>query len=230
MRIKIGEISKKSGVPPSTIRYYVRQGLLPEPEKVNKSMAYYDESCIEKVRTIRYLQEMKYYPLSVIQNILRRMDEGLSLEEAEAIEDAVFGHKDDIVDKLIEREEFIRVTGLVDEDIDEAMDIGILVPYIQENGRTLFDMEDVRFGRDILKPIKDLGQDITELGFYVELGKKIVDNEILLRKKAVKGRSQKDNIFITSEISKKAEFFRSYIMKRLFQRRVQDTIQKSFNP
>ena len=41
MELKIGEIAKKSGVPPSTIRYYVRQGLLPEPTKVNKSMAYY---------------------------------------------------------------------------------------------------------------------------------------------------------------------------------------------
>ena len=88
MEMKIGEIAKRSGVPPSTIRYYVRQGLLPEPTKVNKSMAYYDEGCIQRIQAIRHLQETKYFPLPVIRNILRRMDEGLSLEEAEAIEDA----------------------------------------------------------------------------------------------------------------------------------------------
>jgi DNA-binding transcriptional MerR regulator len=103
MELKIGEIARKSGVPPSTIRYYVRQGLLPEPIKVNKSMAYYDESCVEKIQAIRHLQEKRYFPLAVIKNILRRMDEGLSLEEAEAIEDAVFGNQTDLPATLIDR-------------------------------------------------------------------------------------------------------------------------------
>ena len=31
MKRKISDISKMSGVPASTIRYYVREGLLPEP-------------------------------------------------------------------------------------------------------------------------------------------------------------------------------------------------------
>ena len=50
MGIKIGEIAKRSGVPVSTIRFYVKEGLLPFPEKVNKKMAYYDESCIKEDR------------------------------------------------------------------------------------------------------------------------------------------------------------------------------------
>jgi len=100
MEKKIGEIAKQSGVQPSTIRYYVRQGLLPEPNKVNKSMAYYDESCVEKIQAIRYLQEKRYYPLSIIKNVIRRMDEeGMSLEEAESIEDVVFGTANNLVEK-----------------------------------------------------------------------------------------------------------------------------------
>ena len=230
MGLKIGEIAKKSGVPPSTIRYYVRQGLLPEPVKVNKSMAYYEEDCIEKIQAIRHLQEAKYFPLSVIRNILRRMDEGMSLEEAEAIEDVVFGKQPDTTDIVVDKKDFLKHTGLTNEELNKAIKIGLLMPYLQEKGRTSYNLEDIRFGRDVLKHIIDFGQDIEDMKFYVELGKKIVDEEIKLRKKAVQGRSSQENIKITTEISKMADFLRSYIMKRLFQRKVQATIQKSLDP
>jgi len=227
MELKIGEIAKKSGVPPSTIRYYVRQGLLPEPNKVNKSMAYYDEGCVEKIQAIRHLQEKKYFPLSVIRNILRRMDEGLSLEEAEAIEDAVFGTEAEPSSTLVEKKEFLTLTGLKEEELNLALKAGLLMPYIQEKNHTSYNQEDIRFARDVMKRLLDFGQDISELSFYVELGVQIVDKEFALRKKAVQGKSTKENIKITTEISVMADFLRTYILRRLFQRRINQTIQKS---
>jgi DNA-binding transcriptional MerR regulator len=227
MGLKIGEIAKKSSVPPSTIRYYVRQGLLPEPDKVNKSMAYYDESCIEKVIAIRHLQERKYFPLSVIKNILRRMDHGVSFEEAEAIEDAVFGIQAEETERLLDKSEFLKATGLTGDELQTAIKMDLLIPYLQEKGRTLYNQEDVRFAREVLKKIINYGQDLHEMSFYVELGKQIVDHEMKLRRIAVKGRSPQENIQITTEISKVADFLRSYVIRRLFQRRVQAAIQKS---
>jgi DNA-binding transcriptional MerR regulator len=227
MGLKIGEIAKKSGVPPSTIRYYVRQGLLPEPDKVNKSMAYYDERCIEKIQAIRHLQERKYFPLSVIKNILRRMDKGMSLDEAEAIEDAVFGTQAGKPEKVMDRLEFIEATGLTNEELRKALKIGLLIPYLHEKGRTLYNHEDVHFGREVLSKIIRFGQDLHEMSFYVELGKQIVDHEMRVRRAAVKGKSPQENIKITTEISKMADFLRGYVIRRLFQRRVQAVIQKS---
>ncbi len=227
MELKIGEIAKKSGVPPSTIRYYVRQGLLPEPTKVNKSMAYYDEGCIEKIQAIRHLQETKYFPLSVIKNILRRIDEGLTLEEAEAIEDAVFGTQTDLPATLVGKAEFLRLTGFSEQELSLALKTGLIMPYIQEKDETRYNQEDVRFARDVLKRIMEYGQDIRELSFYIDLGNQIIDQEIALRKKTVKGKSSKENIKITTEISMMADFIRTYILRRLFQRRIQTTIYKS---
>ncbi|HNY64895.1 MAG TPA: MerR family transcriptional regulator [Deltaproteobacteria bacterium] len=229
MELKIGEIARKSGVPPSTIRYYVRQGLLPEPTKVNKSMAYYDEGCIEKIQAIRHLQETRYFPLSVIRNILRRMDDGLTLEEAQAIEDAVFGDQANIPATLIDKHEFLKLTGLKEDDLNQALKSSLIMPFIHEKNETLYNQEDVRFARDVLKKIIDYGQDIKGLSFYVELGEAIVDREMALRKKAVQGKSTKENIKITTEISKMADFLRTYIIRRIFQRRIQDTIQKSLS-
>jgi DNA-binding transcriptional MerR regulator len=229
MGLKIGEIAKKSGVPPSTIRYYVRQGLLPEPDKVNKSMAYYDERCIENILAIRHLQERKYFPLSVIKNILRRMDQGLSLDEAEAIEDAVFGAQPETPDNVMDKAQFLEASGLTNDELLTALKIGLMIPYLQEKGRTLYNQEDVRFAREVLKKIISFGQDLHELSFYVELGKQIVDHEMNLRKIAVKGKTQQDNIRVTTEISKMADLLRGYIIRRLFQRRVQAVIQKSLS-
>lgn len=228
MGLKIGEIAKKSGVPPSTIRYYVRQGLLPEPDKVNKSMAYYDERCIEKIRAIRHLQERKYFPLSVIKNILRRMDQGVSLDEAEAIEDAVFGPQAESSERFMDKSEFLEATGLTNDELQLALKMDLLIPYLHEKNRTLYNQEDVRFGRDVIKQIINFGQDLHELSFYVDLGKQIVDQEMRLRKAVVKGKSPQENIKITTEISKMADFLRGYVIRRLFQQRVQAAIQKSF--
>ena len=108
-----------------------------------------------------------------------------------------------------------------------AIRMGILIPYLQEKGRTLYNQEDVRFGRDVLKKIISFGQDLHDLGFYVELGRQIVDHEMKLRRSAVKGGSPQENIKITTEISKMADFLRSYVLRRLFQRKVQAVIQKS---
>jgi DNA-binding transcriptional MerR regulator len=227
MGLKIGEIARKSGVPPSTIRYYVRQGLLPEPDKVNKSMAYYDEKCIEKIHAIRHLQERRYFPLSVIKNILRRMEKGLSLDEAEAIENVVFGSSPDTPEKVMDKAKFLEAAGISNDELQTALKIGLIIPFLQEKGRTFYNQEDVRFAREVLRKIISFGQDLYELSFYVDLGKQIVEAEMNLRKDAVKGKSQQENIRITTEISRMADLLRGYIIRRLFQRRVQAVIQKS---
>lgn len=227
MGIKIGELAKKASIPASTIRYYVKEGLLPEPVKVNKSMAYYNESCIEKLKIVRYLKETRYFPLSVIRNIIRRMEKGLSLDEAQAIEDVVFSTDFDAEKVLIDKKGFLVQTGLCADELDEAEGLSLLMPYIYEEGVPLYNHEDIRFGRDILKRVIQLGGSLKGLGFYVDLGGEIVRHEMALRKKAVRNKSTKENIEITTELSSIAGFLRSYILKRLFQREVQTRISKS---
>lgn len=225
MEMKIGEIAKQSGVQPSTIRYYVQQGLLPEPNKVNKSMAYYSESCIEKIQAIRHLQEKRFFPLSIIRNILRRMDEGMSLEKAEAIEDAVFGKAGTLVDK----KEFLARTGLTPEEYTEARQVGLLMPFIMEGGESRFNDEDIRFGRELLKKLRDMGLEFKDFGRCVELGKKIIDHEAGLRKRCLRGKSKQEKMRMTLEMAKRVDLMHSYMMRRLFQRNILSVIEKSLD-
>ena len=227
MKLKIGEIAKRSGVRASTIRYYVQEGLLPKPEKANEKMAYYDEVCVERLQIIQELKEKRYFPLYLIKNILRRMDEGLSLPEAETVENAVFGSNDRIGRGLIDRPAFLAVTDLTEKELKQAEKLGILIPFTIGVDKTLYNEEDVRVGRDGIKKFAGLGMEINELSFWVEFGKKIVDREMALRRKIVAGKSTRENIRITTELTRIVDFYREYILRRLFQKQVEQNIQKS---
>ena len=227
VKLKIGEIAKRSGTPASTIRYYVQEGLLPKPEKTNEKMAYYDESCIERLRIIQDIKEKRYFPLYLIKNILRRLDEGLTLTEAETVENAVFGVNERIGSSLIDREQFLAATGLTEKELREAQKLGILIPFTTGSDKTLYNEDDVRVGRDGIKKLATLGMQLQELTFWVELGGKIVAREMALRRKIVAGKSTRENVAITTELTRIGDFYRDYILRRLFQRQVEQNIQKS---
>jgi DNA-binding transcriptional MerR regulator len=229
MGIKIGEIAKRSGVPVSTIRFYVKEGLLPFPEKVNKKMAYYDESCINKIEAIQHLKEKKYYPLAIIKNILRRMDNDLTFEEAVVVEDTVFDPMSSGEVGLVDRVEFLKLTGLTTEQLNEVERIGILIPCFKERGKTLYNQDDVIFAREAIQHIYRFGLNPEDFGFYLRLGHEITDQEMSLRRKITQDLSTKENIEITISLTRAVNLFRGYILQRLLQQKIQARIQKSLS-
>jgi DNA-binding transcriptional MerR regulator len=68
--LKISELAEASGVSAGTIKHYLREGLLPEPVKTSRNMAYYPEEFVERIRLIKQLQEERFMPLRVIKSML----------------------------------------------------------------------------------------------------------------------------------------------------------------
>jgi DNA-binding transcriptional MerR regulator len=227
MGIKVGQIAKRSGVPISTIRFYVKEGLLPSPEKVNKKMAYYDESCVNKIKAIQHLKEKKYYPLAIIKNILRRIDDDLTFEEAVMVEDTVFDSMSNGEVGLVDRVEFLRLTGLTPEQLDEVERIGLLMPCFKEKGKTLYNQDDIIFAREAIQHIYRFGLNPEDFRFYLRLGHEITDQEMSLRRKITQDLSTKENIEITISLTRAVNLFRGYILQRLLQQKIQARIQKS---
>jgi DNA-binding transcriptional MerR regulator len=73
-RLKISELAAAAGVPVATVRHYLREGLLPEPEKTSRNMAYYPPQLVERIQLIKQLQEDRYLPLKVIRELLESGD------------------------------------------------------------------------------------------------------------------------------------------------------------
>jgi DNA-binding transcriptional MerR regulator len=225
MPVKISELERITGVPQSTIRYYVKEGLLPRPTKVNKSMAYYDESCVERIALVRELQEKRYYPLSVIKNIINRMDNGISLPSLISLEDAIFRPRTEGEQPLMSRQDFVAASGIDKGLLDTAEKLKILVPYNRGASKP-YNQEDVQFAKSLMWGKKELGIDIRDMTFYIQYGEKIVEEELKLRKKIVAGKSKNDNIRITVTLSEQADELRGYILRRLFQSRVKEMMEK----
>ncbi len=92
--MKISELSKRSGIQVSTIRYYLLEGLIPAPLKTGKTRAYYSDIHLKALSLIRHKQIDEQKPLSVIREEIRkevtfsrhsRMSSDLSSGKREAI-------------------------------------------------------------------------------------------------------------------------------------------------
>lgn len=68
--MKMAELERRSGVGRETIRYYIREGLLPEPERRARNVAVYSDLHTQRLRTIKRLQEERFLPLDVIRRVL----------------------------------------------------------------------------------------------------------------------------------------------------------------
>jgi len=68
--LRMRELAAASGVPAPTIKHYLREGLLPEPVKTSRNMAYYPPEFVERIKLIKRLQEERFMPLKAIKNVL----------------------------------------------------------------------------------------------------------------------------------------------------------------
>jgi DNA-binding transcriptional MerR regulator len=88
--LKMSELAERSGVSAGTIKHYLREGLLGGGDDVlrtSRNMAYYPPDYVDRIRTIKRLQEQRFMPLRAIKEILERAapereEERVSVAEA----------------------------------------------------------------------------------------------------------------------------------------------------
>jgi DNA-binding transcriptional MerR regulator len=68
--LKMKELAEASGVSAGTIKHYLREGLLPEPVRTSRNMAYYPPEFVERIQLIKRLQEERFMPLKLIKSVL----------------------------------------------------------------------------------------------------------------------------------------------------------------
>ncbi|MFI1649012.1 MerR family transcriptional regulator [Streptomyces avidinii] len=73
--MRIGELSRRTGVPVPTIKYYVREGLLPAGELSSPNQASYDEGHERRLRLVRALLEVGGLSVAAIGDVLTAIDD-----------------------------------------------------------------------------------------------------------------------------------------------------------
>src|ERR687893_439009 len=82
--LRMRELAAASGVSAGTIKHYLREGLLPDPVKTSRNMAWYPPEFAERIRLIKRLQEERFMPLRLIKRMLDEdPDRALAMVELE---------------------------------------------------------------------------------------------------------------------------------------------------
>ena len=69
MGLRIGDVAERGGVNLQTIRYYEREGLLPEPPRLASGYRLFPEAAVRRVRFIKRAQELGF-SLAEIRELL----------------------------------------------------------------------------------------------------------------------------------------------------------------
>jgi AcrR family transcriptional regulator len=112
-QMKISELSERSNVSPTTIRYYIRRGLLPKPAMFRKTMAYYTPEHLKQLAQISMMKG-KGLSLEAIWDVVHG-NAGITAEEYISLTNPT-GKKEAIINSAIElfREKGYNLTTIGD--------------------------------------------------------------------------------------------------------------------
>lgn len=152
--LKMAELAEASGVSAGTIKHYLREGLLPEPVKTSRNMAWYPPEFVERIQLIKELQERRFMPLKAIKGLLDLEGEATRVSAAEL--KRRYGVPQEVLDRLAELEVISptsRGYGASDVRIVEAISRFRAGGYDERIGFTVYDT--LRYKRAMEELVKE---------------------------------------------------------------------------
>ncbi|MER5544615.1 MerR family transcriptional regulator [Streptomyces sp. NPDC002589] len=73
--MRLAELSRRSGVSTATIKYYLREGLLPSGRQINATTAEYDEEHLRRLRLVRAMIQVGGVPVTKVREVLGHVDD-----------------------------------------------------------------------------------------------------------------------------------------------------------
>ena len=143
--VKMSVLAERSGVPASTIKHYIREGLLPDTAvRTSRNMAWYDESLVDSIRIIRDLQRDRYLPLKVIKSIISDQ----SNQAKSATEGLARGLAASATDEGVLLSSLFKA-GLEQSDFDGLRDVGLVS--VSSDADTLVTGDDLLLIQNLMK-------------------------------------------------------------------------------
>lgn len=181
--MKMKQLEERTGLGREAIRYYIRQGLLPEPEKPGPNVANYSEDHVERIGLIRKLKDERFLPLGVIKTILDNpaLEQGnipnlVGLEFLLAARLGITGSEDQTIEALVAS------TSLELHELEDLANEGLVDIIETSDGRGLSG-QDAQIAR-IWGQIKDAGFDPVEgydahdMRRYADAADTLADEEV----------------------------------------------------
>lgn len=180
--IKMNELSALTNTPKSTILYYIKEGLLPEPYKDKPNFHLYDESNIQLIEFIKYLQTNFSASISQIKAIFEQPNFDLSNPYKSLIHSLhlIIHAESERFTPLELCDEF----GITEIELNELVENGLINP---RNG--IFTKRE----RDMLAIISRCdGQEYQLLQQYAEIAKTLAQQEVKIGMNILHSQTQQN--------------------------------------
>ncbi len=132
-RYRMAQLESLTGVGREAIRFYIREGLLPEPERPSKTTAWYSDEHVRLLKAIRRLREDELLPLSAIRAVLHDVESYPFTERQRQMLSRMrdrFAVERSPPWQPHSRRELAERLGLTDEELRQAETVGFLRPEV----------------------------------------------------------------------------------------------------
>lgn len=186
MQLKMKDLMLQSNESKSTILYYIKEGLLPQPSKPKPNVHLYDESCVQIMRFIKYLQHNFSYSIAEIKNIFNdnHFDFDGSFETMVRSLELISGGKEN---QWYSKEDFLILSNINEDRLEQYQKQGFL--FERAKGFSSKEIEIV----EILERSKSLGLDFSLLDAYVHDAKTLAKKENEIGASLLKEENQSHN-------------------------------------
>lgn len=186
MPLKMKNLMEQTGESKSTILFYVKEGLLPQPQKPKPNLHLYDESCVNIIKFIKYLQNQFSYTIAQIKAIFseNRFSFGDDFSIMLKSLQIMAGSPDA---KWYSFNDFLKLSGLSKEELERYIERGLI--FQQKKGLSSQELKIV----NILKRAKELGLDEKLFDEYVAYAKAIAKIEYRLGAKMLESDESRHN-------------------------------------
>ena len=182
----ISEVAERSGVPIATIKFYIREGLLPRPRTAGRTVGRYDAAFMVRLEVIRELRNRWRLSLREIAELLTEAGPMATLNELE-LRLAARERLDEAIDPTnaeppISEQRLQERSGLPSSDIHDMTRYGLMTP-IKVDGATVYAERDARIA-EVVGALRSsgyndhLGFAIGDLQRYVEALRVLVVREV----------------------------------------------------
>ncbi len=197
--MRMRELEQKTGVDREVIRILLRKGLLPEPLRLARNQAEYDESHVRAVAVVRELQKRSRLTLDQIKELLdgNGLDSGAGaatyqhLEELLAIRFGLDGTRLVPMATVSERHPMAENDARIFEKMG-------MIDVVDDGNEQRLSLTDARLV-EIWSQIRELGFDEqagfppTNIGFYLQAAEQVAASEAEVFLKGSAGRITEEN-------------------------------------
>lgn len=113
--MRIGELSRRTGVPIPTIKYYIREGLVPPGTRTAANQAAYGRAHADRIGLVRALREVADLPIATIRETLDAIDGPDGVATGRHLGVALAALSDPLDVPAEEEDAYAAAAGVVDE-------------------------------------------------------------------------------------------------------------------